>query len=61
LNNYSVQTTQRRSIVGKRTKTSEGLFVEGQDKQLKVKKPIYKSLFFQIILAIIVGVTIGAV
>jgi aerobic C4-dicarboxylate transport protein len=47
--------------VGKKTKASEGLFVEGKDKPLEIKKPIYKSLFFQIILAIVIGITIGAV
>lgn len=40
-------------------KTSDGLFEETPDHELRVKQPIYKSLFFQIIVAIVLGVSIG--
>ncbi len=43
-----------------KSKTVEGLYEVVPDQKLKVKQPIWKSLFFQIGVAIVLGVTIGA-
>ena len=42
------------------SKTIEGLYEVGPDQKLQVKQPIWKSLFFQIGVAIVLGITIGA-
>ncbi|MFT4225592.1 cation:dicarboxylate symporter family transporter [Micropruina sp.] len=42
------------------SKTVEGLYEVGPDQKLQVKQPIWKSLFFQIGVAIVLGITIGA-
>lgn len=44
----------------KRIPVSDGLLEAGPDETLRVKQPIWKSLFFQIIVAITLGVTVGA-
>ena len=40
------------------SKTIEGLYEVGPDQKLQVKQPIWKSLFFQIGVAIVLGITI---
>ncbi|BAK35222.1 C4-dicarboxylate transport protein [Microlunatus phosphovorus NM-1] len=40
-------------------KTSEGLYEIDSNQKLRVKQPIWKSLFFQLIVAIIAGIMIG--
>jgi aerobic C4-dicarboxylate transport protein len=48
-------------VARKRSTLSEGLYEVGPDQALRVKQPLYKSLFVQIIVAIVAGIVVGIV